>query len=409
MMNLVLLGAGLQGNIAVTDLCDKELSPDAKEITVCDYDFEKAKAVADKFGLKAVQLDVRDHSALIEVIRGADVVINCVQYNWNVDIMKACLEIKANYIDLGGLFHVTRKQFELDREFKEAGLVAVLGMGSTPGIIGVMAGYAASKLDTVETARALCACGDFTKTDAVIGIPYSLLTVMEEHTMEPWEFENGKFHPVTPGSGKEMIAFSEPIGLEEAFYCIHSEPATFSRSFADKGIKNATFKLSLPKEFEDRVKFLADVGFSMEEPVKVGDVEVNPLRSMVAVINRYLERYDASNDGELNDCDVLRAEVIGTKDGVEKEIIVESVIRTSEKWGFMAGALDTGVPPSIVAQMICKGIITEKGACAAEQCVPPLPFFKEIAKRGMPVYCEEKTPLSSDDFKQLNEAMNKPK
>ena len=99
----------------------------------------------------------------------------------------------------------------------------------------------------------------------------------------------------------------------------------------------------------------------------------------------------------------------GTKDGVEKEVIVESVIRTSEKWGFMAGALDTGVPPSIVAQMICKGQITERGALAGEQCVPPILYFKELAKREMPVYCVEKTPLSSDDFEQLNQAMNKPK
>ena len=409
MMKLVLLGAGLQGNITATDLCDKALSPEKKEITVCDYDYQKAKAVADKFGLKALRLDVTDHDALALAIAGAHVVINCVQYNWNVDIMKACLEVNAHYIDLGGLFHVTRKQFELDDEFRKAGLTAVLGMGSTPGIIGVMAGYAASKLDTIDTAKALCACGDFTRTDAVIGIPYSLLTVMEEHTMEPWIFENGTLHPVPAGSGREMITFSEPIGLAEAFHCIHSEAATFSRSFKDKGIKNACFKLSLPKEFEARISFLAKVGFASEEAVKVGTCEVNPLRSMVAVVNRYLERYDDSNDGSLNDCDVLRAELTGTKDGIEKEIVVESVIRTSETWGFMAGALDTGVPPSIVAQMLCKGLITKRGACAAEQCVPPVPFFKEMARRGMPVYCEEKTPLSGNDFKQLKDAMYKPK
>ena len=304
---------------------------------------------------------------------------------------------------------MTRKQFELHEEFKKAGLTAVLGMGSTPGTMNVMAGYAASKLDTVKEAHAICACGDFTRTNAVIGIPYSLLTVMEEHTMEPWILKDGELQPVPAGSGKEMIPFSEPIGLAEAFYCIHSEPATFSRSFKDKGIKEASFKLSLPHDFEERVRFLADLGFASEEPIKVGGQEVNPLKTMVNVVNRYLERYDDSQDGELNDSDVLRAVVKGTKDGVEKEIVVESVIRTSEKWGFMAGALDTGVPPSIVAQMICKGTITERGVCAGEQCVPPIPYFKELSKREMPVYCIEKTPLSGDTFDQLEEAMNKPK
>ena len=404
MMKLVILGAGLQGNICCTDLCDRELSPGEKEIVIADYDFAKAKDVADRFGLKAVQLDVRDHDKLIEVISGADVVLNCVQYNWNIDIMNACLEVHAHYIDLGGLFHVTKKQLELNDRFREAGLTAVLGMGSTPGTMNVMAGYAASQLDTIEEAKAICACGDFTKTDAVIGIPYSLLTVLE-----PWILRDGELVPVPAGSGKETIAFSEPIGAADAFYCIHSEPVQFASSFRDKGIKNASFKLSLPAGFEERISFLADLGFASEEPVVAAGQEVNPLRTMVSVVNRYLERYDGSNDGELNDCDVLRAEVTGTKDGIEKEIAVECVIRTSEKWGFMAGALDTGVPPSIVAQMIYNGEITERGAFGAEMCVPPIPYFKELAKRQMPVYCVEKTPLSSSDFTQLKREMYKPK
>ncbi|MEI3518015.1 MAG: hypothetical protein V8R14_00590 [Clostridia bacterium] len=212
---------------------------------------------------------------------------------------------------------MTKKQLELNDRFREAGLTAVLGMGSTPGTMNVMAGYAASQLDTIEEAKAICACGDFTKTDAVIGIPYSLLTVMEEHTLEPWILRDGELVPVPAGSGKETIAFSEPIGAADAFYCIHSEPVQFASSFRDKGIKNASFKLSLPAGFEERISFLADLGFASEEPVVAAGQEVNPLRTMVSVVNRYLERYDGSNDGELNDCDVLRAEVTGTKDGIE--------------------------------------------------------------------------------------------
>lgn len=408
-MKIVILGAGLQGDITATDLCDKELSPVQKELVIADYDFNKARKVADKLGLEAVKCDVREQEALIETIRGANVVINCVQYNWNVDVMKACLEVKAHYIDLGGLFHITRKQFELHEDFVRSDLVAVLGMGSTPGTMNVMAGYGASLLDTVQEAHAICACGDFTKTNAIISIPYSLLTVMEEHTLDPWILKNGELISVPAGSGRELIHFPEPIGSADAWYCIHSEPAQFARSFKDKGIKEASFKLSLPKEFEERIKFLADLGFADTNLINVEGVPVNPLKTMVAVVNKYLEEYDSSKDGELNDCDVLRAIVKGTKDGIEKEIVVESVIRTSKKWGFMAGALDTGVPPSIVAQMILKGEIKARGALAPEQCIPPLPYFRELEKREMPVYILEKTPLSSNDFNSLNEVITRPK
>ncbi len=406
---IVILGSGIQGNIVATDLCDKALSPGEWDIVVADYDFKKAEETAKTLGIKAMQCDVRDEEKLLEVIKGAKVVVNCVQYNWNIDIMEACLKVNAHYIDLGGLFHVTRKQFDLEEKFKEAGLSAILGMGSTPGTMNVMAGYAADQLDTIREAHAICACADFTKSNAVMGIPYSLLTVMEEHTMDAWILTDGEFKAVPAGSGKEVIAFPEPVGEAEAFYCIHSEPAQFARSFKDKGIKEASFKLSLPKDFEDRVSFLADLGLATDDKLIVDGQEVRPLRVLVEAVNKYLANYDDSQDGELNDCDVLRAVVKGTKDGVEKEIVVESIIRTSEKWGFMAGALDTGIPPSIVTQMLCNGDITKRGVFAGEQGIPALKYFAELSKREMPVYAVEKTPLSGNDFEQTKDVMHRPK
>jgi len=402
---IVILGAGIQGSIVATDLCDQELSPTVKEVVIVDYDEEKAKEVGARLGIPYHQCDVRDNEALNALLEGSQVVINCVQYDWNILIMEACLRAGSHYIDLGGLFHVTRKQFELHEKFLNAGLVAVLGMGSTPGTTNVMAGYAGSQLDTISDAHVFCGCGDFTKTNAVIGIPYSLLTIFEEHTKEPWVLKDGELVPVPPGTGKKMIPFSPPIGLAEGMYCIHSEPAQFERSFKGKGIQNATFTLSLPKEFEDRISFLSQLGFATNDAVNVKGTEINPLQTTLAVVNKYLENYDDLNDGELNDCDVLRVEVKGKKGGVEKEIMVETIIRTSKRWGFMAGALDTGVPPSIVAQMILMGQITETGVCAPEQCVPPLLYFKELGKREMAVYSMEKTPLSSNDFLDLNELM----
>ena len=45
-------------------------------------------------------------------------------------------------------------------------------------------------------------------------------------------------------------------------------------------------------------------------------------------------------------------------------------------------AWGTAVPPSIVAQMIGKGMIEKRGVLGPEACVPVEPFFEEMAKRG---------------------------
>jgi len=53
--------------------------------------------------------------------------------------------------------------------------------------------------------------------------------------------------------------------------------------------------------------------------------------------------------------------------------------------GLSAVAIDTGVPPSVVAQMVARGEIRERGVHAPETCVDPPAFFAEIARRGMRV------------------------
>jgi saccharopine dehydrogenase-like NADP-dependent oxidoreductase len=64
---------------------------------------------------------------------------------------------------------------------------------------------------------------------------------------------------------------------------------------------------------------------------------------------------------------------------------MESIVYSHPEWRVSCGALDTGVPPSIVAQMICLGQIAERGALPPEQCVPPLLFFDELEKRQIPM------------------------
>ena len=65
--------------------------------------------------------------------------VNSASYRVNLDAMRACLEAGCHYIDLGGLYWLTGRQLELSDEFERAGLLALLGMGSSPGKTNVMA------------------------------------------------------------------------------------------------------------------------------------------------------------------------------------------------------------------------------------------------------------------------------
>jgi saccharopine dehydrogenase-like NADP-dependent oxidoreductase len=222
---------------------------------------------------------------------------------------------------------------------------------------------------------------------------------MEEFTIRPVEYVGGKHVDVEPRSGLELINFPLPLGPAYAHYTIHSEPATMPAAWRDKGLKNVYFKLALPQDFHDKVAFLADIGFASQTEIEVKEgIKLKPADMLDAVIRNMPK--DAA--AEVKDCDILRAEVIGTKDGKVVKYTVDSIARQNERLKCSSTELNTGAPPSIVAQMIVRGDVTERGAFGAERGVDPEIFFKELAKRDMYVYVNQEYPVSIDSFEPIN-------
>ena len=186
----VLGGAGAMGQVAVKDLVESKAT---KEVVIADFSLEKANEIKEHIGSAKIQTtfaDLNDKSSLVKAFTGSAVVINSTPYQFNVKAMEAALDANCHYLDLGGLFHVTRKQLELHDKFKQKNLLAILGMGAAPGLTNVMARYAADDLDTVETIDMIVAGVDFTKHNHPCLPPYALDTILDEYVMEPWVFED---------------------------------------------------------------------------------------------------------------------------------------------------------------------------------------------------------------------------
>ena len=179
----------------------------------------RAAEVAKKFGrgrARAIFADVRETAELARLLRGCDVVVNCTQYNWNLDVMRAALAARVNYMDLGGLYHMTKKQFALDRDFRRIGRLAIAGMGGAPGITNVMARALAEPLDRVDAIRVYNAGADEQKYDSPIAYTFSIATILDELTTPPIAFENGRYVE------KPMLSDPEPGKFPRADrqYCV---------------------------------------------------------------------------------------------------------------------------------------------------------------------------------------------
>lgn len=385
MRYVVLGGAGAMGRITVRDLF--ETASDA-EIFIADYNLKSAQKLARSYRsprVKAAFVDVLDLQATSRLLLGAFAVINSVQYEYSLHVMKAALKAGANYLDLGGLFHMTRKQLKLHSQFKKAGLTAILGIGAAPGITNVLARFAADQLDQVREIHIRLGSMDETKVanPAPLSSSYSIQTILEEFSYPPAVFTRGKFRFVEPMSGEEEVIFPAPVGRQYPMYTIHSEVATLPLTYRDKGIREVSFKIAFDRDFTAKVRFLRDVGLASEEPCAVKGVKVVP-RDLLVELIRALPK--PVTRGPLKEYEIIRVVVKGKKDGKVQTWIVDCHTRGMPKWSIGLD-IDTGSPPSIAAQMLAAGKIKARGAVPAEVAIEPKLFFAELKRRKMEVRC----------------------
>jgi saccharopine dehydrogenase-like NADP-dependent oxidoreductase len=179
------------------------------------------------------------------------------------------------------------------------------------------------------------------------------------------------------------VQFDEMIGLAYPIYTIHPEPVTLYESFKDRGCLNTSFRIALPEEFHKKLEFLVKLGFGSTEPISMGGAMVSPRQALLATLSKL-----PKEDVERKQYSVTRVNVTGTKNDRKTKIVVELYVGTQKQWNIPAGALKTSVPPSIVAQMLAKGLVKRKGVLPPEQCIDTKLFFRELAKRGMEVYAK---------------------
>jgi hypothetical protein len=189
-------------------------------------------------------VDVTDAKSLRAGLEGVKVVVNSVDYRFNLEVMRGALEAGADYVDLGGLFHMTRRQLELDGEFRAAGRTAILGLGSAPGKTNLLARLAAERVGGKPVAMEIWAA---TRDPAADGhpfpAPYSVRTLLDELQLRPMVVERGELRDTEPISGRKTRAFPDPVGEKEGIYTLHSELATLPERYPS--LEEASFRLCL--------------------------------------------------------------------------------------------------------------------------------------------------------------------
>lgn len=376
---VVLGGAGKMGVLAVEDLV---INDRVAEVVLADREIEMAAAVAEylhspKLGIR--EIDLNDHESLVDLLRDADACVNATVYYANLKVMAACLEAKTHYTDMGGLFHGTRKQLKLHDRFAEAGISAVLGMGSAPGAPNILARYVADRLDEIDYIRIYD--GVKPPPPDSMKFTYAVPTIIDELTSSPMVFREGEFVACEPMSEMEEYPFTPPLGTFPMHLSLHSEVATLPVSFQDKGVRECFFKINnwgMAKETVEKVRVLADFGFDSREPVEVVGVKITPRDFMIAMMGDFVPtplEFLAAPANEPGDwAKEIVSEVKGTAGN--ETVIYRMAMLT------LKGSLPTGVLPARGAVWQATGRVPA-GVHPPELAFDPGPFLKELEERDI--------------------------
>ncbi|MGZ4277083.1 MAG: saccharopine dehydrogenase family protein [Solirubrobacteraceae bacterium] len=354
-MRVAVLGAG--GVISPAIVRDLGESVEASSLHLLDLDGERAAVAAQKHGAgkaSAAAVDATDQRALAAALTDSDLLVNAASYRVNLPAMDAALAAGCHYVDLGGLYHVARRQYERGPAFERAGLTAVLGCGAGPGKTNVMAAWAAADLDAVAAVHCASAGLDEQPPDG-LALPYALATLVDEVTVPPVVVRDGEaieLEALAPGG---EIAFPEPVGVRTStIYTLHSEVLTLP---ATLGARECDFRLSLGPGVLD----------ALVEAVRSGAADGAPRPALPSARTWSAQRVD----------------VTGTRAGEEVTVSATALTAPHERWGLGGGIVSTGAVAAATVRLLARGALGDRtGTLPPEVALRPEPLFAELSQRG---------------------------
>lgn len=378
--DFIILGStGMQGRIVARDLLETGYS-----VFLCGW--EKTgdkKFVSHLLNRHRKNTDFRYVEArrirtVADAIRRSrsDIVINCMEGDWNYEVFRACASIGVNCIDLGSEIPVTKRQFSLNNKMKKKKLIGITGIGSVPGIGNIMMRYASEKFEKIDEVSLGFAWNSNIK-DFVV--PFSMESVLEEFTEPAPIVENRHFKfrvPLSSSSRKNR----KYVGAQREILVRHPEQYTFLHYFGGKGLKNIRFYAGFPGHSYKMIISLIKLGFASKKPINYFGAKIKPVDFLTQMIK------DLGMPDGYKEKENLWVHVKGMKNGKHNDTVMECLVPPLRGWESAGCNIDTGFPTSILAQMVKKGCIKDTGCFSPEAGVPPSLFFRELRKKKLRIY-----------------------
>ena len=385
-MRVLVVGTGGVGGAVAAIAARRDFF---ERIVFADLDPARAEAVRardERFG--AAQLDASDATAIAELARAekANVILNATDPRFNPAIFQAAFDAGCTYLDMAMTLSVPGgeklgdAQFARDGEWRERGLLALVGIGVEPGLSDVFARYAADHLFSAIDEVGVRDGADLVVDGYDFAPTFSIWTTIEECLNPPviWEKERG-WYTTEPFSEPELFTFPEGIGPIECVNVEHEEVLLVPR-WVD--CRRVTFKYGLGEEFIDVLKTLHKLGLDSTVPVRVRGVEVAPRDLVAAALP------DPAGLGDrMRGRTCAGTFVTGTgTDGQPRATYLYHVVDNEESMrrdGAQAVVWQTALNPVVALELVASGVWSGEGVLGPE-AFDAVPFLELLGSYGAP-------------------------
>lgn len=385
-MKYLVLGAGKMGYAVTYDLIR---SPKVDQVVVADNSTERLAELVKRLPdakVTPVELDVTNEKELAQLMSEVDVAISCITYEHNYELAKVALASSTYFVDLGGNEEVVSRQFLLDEVAKEQGVTIIPDLGLAPGLVSLLAVSAAESFDEIYDIRMRVGGLPIEPNECFLDYAqvFSIDGLINEYNEDCTVIRDGKVFTVPALSDLESLEFPRPFGTMEAFHT-SGGISTLPQTYAGR-VQHMDYKTIRYPGHCEMISLLKELGLMSRQPVQLANGEVVPRELLHKLLAEKLPKDEP-------DVVLLRVMVTGLKERKPVQIVWECVDYADQAAGLSAMMRMTAFPASIIAQMIARGDISERGVLRQETAVPVKLFLAEMDSRGISLKMIERAPV----------------
>lgn len=345
-----------------------------KEIVLVDLNEKRLIEIATSLGekIKTASVDITNKTAVTDLIKKSNLVMNFIgpYFRFGTQTLELAINAGVNYIDICDDYDITKRALKLDAKAKEKNILALTGMGASPGLTNLLAKLGSDALDKTEEINTHWVVGE--SGPSGFGVLMHMFHIISGNIPTFLEGKTQEIEAFNLATSKK-IKFNEPIGEVRLYHVGHPEPVTLPRYIP--GVKKVTnYGALLPKEQNQLFKTFVEVGLASSEPIHFKGEQVMPLEFLLHFLQDRQLKDPKRNKENKEALSATEIEVIGTQDGEETSYIFS-------KSGYGGMANGTSIPTAVAASLMLQGKIINKGVIPPE-CLNVIDMVEALTAVG---------------------------